>query len=273
MKPPKLKAFQTWLFEGERSDSTIEAYTYAVENYFNKYKTLNKVNMIDWKRRLVNDDGYSYKTANARICGMNVYCDFMERYECKIKQYKIQKKFTVDNVISLRQYNKLLQCLKDDDNMKWYCIVKTLRMTGVRCAEVLQIKIDDFEQEYSMIYNKGKSRKVYLPKALCEEVMEYYKDKPDVVYLCESRYGSSMSTRGVAQMIRNFAEKYDIDKKVMHPHSFRHMFAINFLKNNKNNDIVLLSNMLGHSDINTTAIYLHRTEQEQIRELNKTVNW
>ena len=51
------------------------------------------------------------------------------------------------------------------------------------------------------------------------------------------------------------------------------MVAINFLKNNKNNDIVLLSNMLGHSDINTTAIYLQRTEQEQIRELNKTVNW
>lgn len=59
----------------------------------------------------------------------------------------------------------------------------------------------------------------------------------------------------------------------MHPHSFRHMFAIEFLKNNKNNDIVLLSNMLGHSDINTTAIYLQKTEKEQIRELNKTVNW
>ena len=273
MTPPKLKKFEQWLFEQERCESTIESYTYSVKHFFDRHKTLNKVNMIDWKRRLISEDGYSYKTANARICGMNVYCDFMERYECKIKQYKIQKKFTVDNVISLRQYNKLLQCLKDDDNMKWYFIFKTLGMTGVRCAEVIQIKIDDFEQEYSMIYNKGKSRKVYLPKVLCEEVMAYYKDNPNIVYLCESRYGTPLSTRGIAQMTKNFADKYNIDKKVMHPHSFRHMFAIEFLKNNKNNDIVLLSNMLGHSDINTTAIYLQKTEKEQIRELNKTVNW
>lgn len=83
---------------------------------------------------------------------MNSYCEFIKKPECKIKQYKIQKKLSVDNVISLRQYNKLLQCLKDNNNMRWYLIIKTLGMTGVRCAEVLQIKIDDFEKGYSIIF-------------------------------------------------------------------------------------------------------------------------
>ncbi|MCI9641242.1 MAG: tyrosine-type recombinase/integrase [Eubacterium sp.] len=273
MIPPKLKKFEQWLFEQEKSENTISAYLYAVRNFFENYNNINKGNLIDWKRKLVNDDGKSFKTANNRIAGINAYCEFIGKPECKIKQYKIQKKLSVDNVISLRQYNKLLQCLKDDNNIRWYLIVKTLGMTGVRCSEVLQIKIEDFENRVSTIYNKGKNRKVYLPKSLCEEVIEYYKDNLSVEWLCVNRFGGILTTRGIAQALCNFAEKYNIDKKVMHPHSFRHMFAINFLKNNKNNDIVLLSNLLGHSNINTTAIYLQKTEQEQIRELNRTICW
>lgn len=273
MIPPKIKKFELWLYEQEKSENTISSYIYSVKNYFGYFTALNKSNMIEWKRKLVNAEGKSFKTANNRIAGMNAYCDFIEKPECKIKQYKIQKKLSVDNVISLRQYNKLLQCLKNENNMRWYLIVKTLGMTGVRCSEVLQIKVEDFENGYSIIYNKGKNRKIYLPKVLCEEVIIYYKDKLNIEYLCVNRYGGVLTTRGIAASLRNFADKYNIDKKVMHPHSFRHMFAINFLKNNKNNDIVLLSNLLGHSDINTTAIYLQKTEQEQIRELNKTICW
>lgn len=273
MTPPKIKKFEQWLFEQEKSENTIDSYIYSVKNFFNYYTVLNKSNLIDWKRRLVNEECKSFKTANNRIAGVNSYCEFIGKSDCKIKQYKIQKKLSADNVISLRQYNKLLQCLKDDNNMRWYLIVKTLGMTGVRCSEVLQIKIEDFENGFSIIYNKGKNRKVYLPNSLCEEVITYYKNKLDIEYLCVNKYGGVLTTRGVAQSLCNFAGKYNIDKKVMHPHSFRHMFAINFLKNNKNNDIVLLSNLLGHSNINTTAIYLQKTEQEQIRELNKTICW
>lgn len=273
MPPHKLKRFEQWLFEQEKSENTISAYLYSVKSFFEDYNCINKINLIDWKRNLVSDKGKSFKTANNRIAGINSYCEFIGRPEYKIKQYKIQKNISVDNVISLRQYNKLLECLKNDENIRWYLIVKTLGMTGVRCSEVLQIKIEDFENGFSVIYNKGKNRKVYLPKSLCEEVLAYYKNKLDVEFLCVNRYGSVLTTRGIAQTLRSFADKYNIDKKVMHPHSFRHMFAINFLKNNKNNDIVLLSNLLGHSNINTTAIYLQKSESEQIKELNKTICW
>ncbi len=273
MTPPKIKKFEQWLFEKEKSENTIDSYIYSVKNYFNHYNVLNKMNLIEWKRKLVNDEGKSFKTANNRIAGMNSYCDFIKKPECKVKQYKIQKKLSAENVISLKQYEKLLQYLKNDENIRWYFIIKTLGMTGVRCSEVLQIKIEDFENGFSTIYNKGKNRKVYLPKSLCVEIINYYSNMPEIKYLCTNRYGEQMTTRGVAQALCVFSEKYNIDKKVMHPHSFRHMFAINFLKNNKNNDIVLLSNLLGHSNINTTAIYLQKTEQEQIRELNKTICW
>lgn len=276
MVPPKSKKFELWLYENEKSANSIDSYMYSVKLFFQKYNKLTKANMIDFKRRMITDEyGYSFKTANVKLAGINSYCDFVNMPECKVKQYKSQKKLAVDNVISLRQYNKLLQCLKDDNNMKWYFIIKVLGMTGVRVSELIQIKIDDFEQQYSIIYNKGKSRKVYLPKSLCEEVIEFYKDKPDTIYLCESsqKDKQAMTTRGIASCLRRFGQLYNIDIKVMHAHSFRHFFAINFLKSNKDNDIVLLSNLLGHSNINTTAIYLQKTENDQIRELNKTINW
>ena len=56
----------------------------------------------------------------------------------------------------------------------------------------------------------------------------------------------------------------------MHPHSFRHFFAIEFLK--KNNDITLLADLLGHSNLDTTKIYLRRTEEEQ-RKIINNINW
>lgn len=130
MTAPKIKKFEQWLFEQEKSENTIDSYMFSVKNYFNYYADLNKTNLIDWKRKLVNVEGKSFKTANNRIAGINSYCEFMGKSDCKIKQYKIQKKLSVDNVISLRQYNKLLQCLKDDNNMRWYLIIKTL---GIIC--------------------------------------------------------------------------------------------------------------------------------------------
>ena len=90
-------------------------------------------------------------------------------------------------------------------------------------------------------------------------------------YIIENKYGEKMTTRGVASVINKAAKKAEIPKEVMHPHSFRHFFAKQFL--NEKNDITLLGDLLGHSDISTTAIYTRLTAEEQKSEINKLVNW
>ena len=84
------------------------------------------------------------------------------------------------------------------------------------------------------------------------------------------RFGK-LTTRGVSQQLINFGKKYNIPLEVMHPHSFRHFFAISFLERNK--DIALLADLMGHSGVNTTMIYLRKSSEQQRREIDKAVNW
>lgn len=84
-------------------------------------------------------------------------------------------------------------------------------------------------------------------------------------------YGERITTRGISQQLKNYADKYGLDKKVVYPHSFRHRYAKNFLE--KYNDIALLADLMGHESIETTRIYLRRTASEQRALVDKIVTW
>ena len=86
-----------------------------------------------------------------------------------------------------------------------------------------------------------------------------------------NRYGDRITTRGIYQQLKNYADKYGLDSKVVYPHSFRHRYAKNFLE--KYNDIALLVDLMGHESIETTRIYLRRTASEQQALVDKIVTW
>ena len=86
-----------------------------------------------------------------------------------------------------------------------------------------------------------------------------------------NRYGKRITTRGISQQLKNYAEKYGLNPKVVYPHSFRHRFAKNFLDNF--NDIALLADLMGHESIETTRIYLRRTSTEQKNIVDRVITW
>lgn len=90
-------------------------------------------------------------------------------------------------------------------------------------------------------------------------------------YLFLNRFGEGIIARGISQQLKNYADKYGLDKKVIYPHSFRHLYAKNFL--DKYNDIALLADLMGHESIETTRIYLRRTATEQQALVDKIVTW
>ena len=90
-------------------------------------------------------------------------------------------------------------------------------------------------------------------------------------YLFRNRYGHPISARGLALRLKGFADQFGLDPKVVHPHSFRHRFAKNFL--DKCNDISFLADLMGHESIETTRIYLRRTTTEQREVFDKIVTW
>lgn len=90
-------------------------------------------------------------------------------------------------------------------------------------------------------------------------------------YLFLNRFGERITTRGISQMLKNFATRYGINEKVIYPHSFRHRFAKNFLE--KFNDISLLADLMGHESIETTRIYLRRSSSEQQQIVDEVIIW
>lgn len=264
----KVKEFVEWLEEKELSRNTVCTYLYAVREFGEKYGELTKRNLINYKNYLV--ENRKPKTANNRCIAINQYCIFIGKPDLCLKTIKIQKTLSVDNVISKDTYNYLLSRLKESGNERGYFMILFLGKTGARVSEIIKFRRSDLEKGYCEIWTKGKIRKILFPTSIIKESKDYF-EKMDGEYLFQNKYGKQLSTRGVSGMIKAMADTYGIDRDVMYPHSFRHLFAIEFLKNNSN--IALLADLMGHESVDTTAIYLRLSEKEQVEQLNNAINW
>lgn len=266
----KIRNFENYLWERELAPNTIKGYINHVSKYFDRYDEITKSNLIEWKRNLL--ESMKPKSVNHYITAMSEYLKFIGRSDLVLKKVKVQTQNTVENVISREEFDKLLKNLKNDGKMKMYYICLFLGKTGARVSELRQFKKKDLLKGYAEIPTKGKIRRVYFCDSLrSEEVYSFFNVFKDDDFLFQNRYGEQITTRGIAQQLINYARKYGINEKVMHPHSFRHFFAIEFLK--RDNDISLLADLMGHSSINTTAIYLRLNKQQQIERLNKAMNF
>lgn len=218
---------------------------------------------------------YKPQTVNQRIQAINKYLEFTGLGHFKIHTVKIHQKNFLENVISMADYKYFKQRLKKDGLMEWYFVIWYLAATGARISELIQIKTDNVIDGFIDMYTKGgKLRRIYIPKKLQRETLLWLENdnrlkQSDFLFI--NHLGEPITTRGISNRLKVFAKKYGINPKVVYPHSFRHMFAKNFL--NKYNDIALLADLMGHESIETTRIYLRRTSTEQQDLVNKVVTW
>lgn len=266
-----VKKFETYLREGNMAENTISAYLYAVNEFYSGYKVLNKNNLLLYKTYLI--EKFKPKTVNLRIQALNKFLEFMNKSYLRLKSVKVQQRSYLENVISNADYIFLKNKLKKENNQKWYFVVRFLAATGARVSELIQIKVEHVNIGYIDIYTKGgKIRRLFIPKKLRDETEAWLTSINRYSgYLFLNRFGEQITTRGIAQQLKDFAEKYGLNTKIVYPHSFRHRFAKNFLE--KFNDISLLADLMGHESIETTRIYLRRTASEQQKIVDKVITW
>jgi len=263
--------FETHLRKENLSENTISSYVMTVKLFQSLSDEITKKSLLAFKGYLI--ETYKPKTVNLRIQAINKYLEFIKKEKLKLQPIKLQQKTFLENVISDADYKYLKNCLKRDNNMDWYFVVRYLAATGARVSELIQIKVEHVTLGYYDIYAKGgKIRRLYIPKKLREETQRWLEKKNiDSGFLFLNRFGERITTRGIAQQLKSFATKYGINPKVVYPHSFRHRFAKNFLE--KYNDIALLADLMGHESIETTRIYLRRTASEQQEIVDKIITW
>lgn len=267
-----MDAFKTFLVANNLAPNTVSAYLTAVKGYINEYDDFTKRNLLVWKAHLI--ENFKAKTVNLKIQAINKYLEFIKKTNLRIKSVKVQQKPFLENVISDADYVFFKRKLKHEENKEWYFIVRFLCATGARVSELIKIKVEHIKIGFIDLYTKGgKIRRIYIPIALRKETEVWLKDTLNIEsgYIFLNRFGDRITTRGIAQQLKNYAVKYGIDPKVVYPHSFRHRFAKNFLE--KYNDIALLADLMGHESIETTRIYLRKTASEQQAIVDKIVTW
>ncbi|MDR1397262.1 MAG: tyrosine-type recombinase/integrase [Desulfarculales bacterium] len=266
-----MEQFETHLRKKNLSENTLTSYLWTVGYYFDHYEDAGQENLLAYKGYLM--EHFKPKTVNLRLQALNNYLEFIGEEKSALKFIKVQQKNFLENVVSNADYTFLKNSLRKDANMEWYFVVWYLAATGARVSELVQIKVEHVHAGYFDLYTKGgKLRRLYIPKKLKTETLEWLGEiKKSFGYLFLNRFGKRITMRGISQQLKNYAEKYGLDKKVVYPHSFRHRFAKNFL--DKYNDIALLADLMGHESIETTRIYLRRTASEQQALVDEIVTW
>lgn len=265
-----MNEFELHLRKQGLSENTIKSYLYGT-NYFLKNYELKIEDLLEYKGYLL--ENFKPKTVNLRIQGINKYLEFVHKEDLKLSFIKIQQKSFLEDVISHADYLFLKRKLRNEGNLKWSFVVWYLGATGARVSEIIKIKVEHIEIGYFDIYSKGgKVRRLYIPKKLRNETLKWLdSDNRQTGYLFLNRFNEPITTRGISQQLKNYAEKYGLNPNVVYPHSFRHLFAKNFLR--KYNDIALLADLMGHESIETTRIYLRKSANEQQSIVDQVVTW
>ena len=265
-----MKTFAQSLQEKDYSENTVSSYVFAIDQLINRALPLTNQSLLAHKEWLVSS--FAPKTANNRIGAINAYLDFIAFDGIRLKGVRIQQKPFLDNVISNEQYSLMRDGLKRDGDWFWYFVVRFLGCTGARVSELRQFRVCHVSAGYMDIVSKGqKLRRIWIPQVLQRECAAWSAGAATSDLLFPGKGDKAITSRGISLGLKRIALRYDIDQDVVYPHSFRHLFAKNFIA--RNPDIALLADLMGHESIETTRIYLRRTANEQRTAVDKAIDW
>lgn len=267
----RVEEFCRYLSTRNMSENTIHVYSYAIRQFYKRYTAIYFSSLQLYKIFLL--EHYKPQTVNLRIRALNSYMEFKQIDAERISMVRIQQKNFLENVISEADYEYLKNCLIRDQKYLYYFIIRFMAATGARVSEVIQFQAEDVFKGSKDIYSKGnKIRRIYVPKTLQRDATKWLnsiQQKKGYIFL--NRFGTPITPAGIRSQLKNLAASYGMNTEVVYPHSFRHRFAKSFIE--KCGDIALLSDLLGHKNLETTRIYLRRSSSEQYDIINKVVDW
>jgi len=222
-----------------------------------------------WKTHLTKA-GYAPATINAMISSLNSFFDFLGWKECQVKFLKIQRRTfrEQEKELSRAEYGRLLETARENGNSRLALLLETICATGIRVSEVRYITVEAFYRKRADISLKGKIRTILIPGKLCKKLRDYArKQNITTGEIFITRKGNSMSRCQIWRELKKLCEKAGVNPSKVFPHNLRHLFARTFYKVCR--DIVKLADVLGHSSIETTRIYLMSTGETHARQMER----
>jgi len=263
--------FEDYLRHDEREESTIEAYLRSLTRFaeWADGRAVTKELAMEWKAALA-EAGYRPISVNAMLAAVNKFFICMGREDCKVKYLKLQRQMfrKSEKDLSKEEYQRLVQAAHEKGDLRMELILETICATGIRVGELKYITLETVRAGVAEIALKGKIRTILLPHRLCRKLQKYAKQQKIAsgkIFLTQD--GLPVSRQSIWTRMKALCEAAGVERSKAFPHNLRSLFARSFY--GSCHDVVRLADVLGHSSIETTRIYLMSTGKEYLRQLDK----
>ncbi|HOK87814.1 MAG TPA: tyrosine-type recombinase/integrase [Fervidobacterium sp.] len=280
-----LRTFEDYLVHVRRSsDNTVKAYMKDIRRFFEYVqKNPNDITRDDVEGFLkalskgeITHGSVTETTISRYISSLRVFFDYMtligavkENPVDRIRHPRLRKK--IPSFLTIEEVREIINAYNEEKELKYRTIVATLYFCGLRVSELCNLKVEDvsFYPAYvKVVMGKGnKDRLVPISDNIVPLLEKYEKEYKPKVYFFENT-GRSLAPSTVFRIVKRAAKKAGITKDI-HPHTLRHSFATHLIMNNVN--VKIVQELLGHSNLSTTSIYLHVADKEKFDAVKRLV--
>ena len=264
--------FKEHLILEERSAATVEKYIRDVKA-FSEYAengTITKETVIAYKKHL--QENYAVRSVNSMLASINSLFAFLGWHDLRVKSLKLQQQVFCpeEKELTKAEYARLCKTAERKHNERLNLILQTICGTGIRVSELQYITIEAVKNGEAVVSCKAKTRPVFIVKELKQKLLRYAAEqgiKNGMIFV--TRTGKPISRTNIWREMKALCEEASVNPQKVFPHNLRHLFARVFYGIEK--DIAKLADILGHSSINTTRIYIistgteHRQRMENMR--------
>lgn len=264
-----INKFMRYLVSEEKSKNTIEKYVRDITAFmlFLSGSPVTKDKVIEYKAKLISEN-YAVRSINSMLASLNSLFEHLIWHDLKVKSIKLQRQIYCkeEKELTKAEYLRLLNTAKQKKNERLNLLIQTICGTGIRVSELEFITVEAVKSGEAIVTLKGKTRTVFIVKALKQKLLRYAKEhgiKSGAIFI--TRTGKSMSRTNIWREMKALCKEANVNPDKVFPHNLRHLFARTFYGIEK--DIAKLADILGHSSINTTRIYIITTGDEHRKRL------
>ena len=267
----RLAAYGEQLRAEGRSPGTIENYLRHARAFaaWLDGRAVDRELAAAWREQLA-ARGYAPVTVNAMLAAVNGLFRFLGREEYRVKFLKIQRRLfrEAGRELERPEYHRLLEAARSRGRARLALLMETICATGIRVSEVRYITVEAARRGRAEISLKGKVRTILLPGKLCRKLLKYAgKNKTVSGEIFLTKNGKGLSRRQIWAELKRLCKYAGVAPSKVFPHNLRHLFATVFYRACK--DIARLADVLGHSSMETTRLYLMTSGAEHARQLER----
>lgn len=262
-----IKEFAGYLCHEEKSAATQEKYLRDVQAFcaYADGKEITKELVIAWKKDLV-AQGYAVRSVNSMLASINSFLNFIGLSACKVRNIRTQRQTycAEEKELTKAEYQRLLAASRKNEQLN--LVIQTICGTGIRVSELRYFTVEAVRRGEVTVDCKNKTRTILVPGKLKTMLLNHAKRRSITAgAIFVTRRGKTLNRSNIWAAMKKLCDAAGVKPSKVFPHNLRRLFARTFYSIEK--DIAKLADILGHSSINTTRIYIMTTSAEHRRKI------